>query len=56
MTTTIHVEKPAHRNPVAAAMQKRHGSPKTRQIFKDKRTPRAGSRNRQRDYREEGES
>lgn len=47
----IHIEQAAHRNPVAVAMQKRHGL--VSKPMKDRRTPRQGARNRQRDYREE---
>jgi len=39
------------RNPIAVAMRKRHGATGTK--MRDRRAPRGGSRDRQRDYREE---
>lgn len=44
--------KPAHdkRNPVREGMFVRYG--RTSTVMKDRRKPRGGSRNRQRDYRE----
>lgn len=50
-STTITIDLPEHRNPVAVAMQRRHGG--GIKVMKDRRTPRGGSKNRQRDYREE---
>jgi hypothetical protein len=50
-TTTIKVPEPTRRNAVAVALQKRHGfGPK---VMKDRRAPRGGSRNKQRDFRNE---
>jgi hypothetical protein len=40
------------RNPILVALIKRYG--KTTTVMKDRRTPRGGDRNRQRDYREGG--
>lgn len=39
------------RNPIAVAMNARYG--RTTTVFKDRRQPRGGSRNRQRDYQNE---
>jgi hypothetical protein len=39
------------RNPIAVALYKRHGNTVT--TMRDRRAPRGGSRNKQRDYREE---
>lgn len=39
-------------NPVAVAMRKRHGSTTTK--MKDRRAPRGGARNKQKEYREDG--
>lgn len=39
--------KPSKKNPVAVAMVKRYGQ--TVRIMKDRRTPRGGARNKQRD-------
>lgn len=38
----IEVETPTHRNPVAVALQRRHGT--GRKIMKDRRTPRGGTK------------
>ena len=46
---TIRIEKATNRNPVAVAMQKRHGGGV--KIMKDRRTPRGGSKNKQAAYR-----
>jgi len=48
-TITITVPVPTRRSAVAVAMQKRHGGGV--QIMKDRRTPRGGAKNKQRDYR-----
>jgi len=47
---SIKVAVPEARNAVAVALLKRHGGGV--QIMKDRRTPRGGTRNKQRDYRE----
>lgn len=50
----IHIKPedlPRRRNPVAMALHARHG--KGAKIMKDRRIPRRGARNKQRDYREE---
>lgn len=51
MNTIVKVPAPAHRNAVLVALHKRYGN--TTKTMKDRRAPRGGSRNRQRDYREE---
>lgn len=47
----MKLKKPRHRNPVVVALVARHGSGV--KIMKDRRTPRGGARNKQREYREE---
>jgi len=42
---------PKHRNPVIVALVRRHGGGV--KMMRDRRAPRGGSRNKQRDYREE---
>lgn len=48
---SIKVEAPEVRNPIAVALVKRYGG--GNRVMKDRRQPRAGTRNKQRDYREE---
>ncbi len=50
MDTTIKLPTQIRRSPMLVALYKRHGSSK---VIKDRRVPRSGARNRQRDYREE---
>jgi hypothetical protein len=40
------------RSPIAVALRKRHGQTTTK--MKDRRAPRGGSRNKQREYKEDG--
>lgn len=40
--TVLTIDPPAHRNPVAVALQRRHGS--GRKVMKDRRTPRGGAK------------
>lgn len=42
---------PKHRNPVIVALVRRHGGGV--KVMKDRRAPRGGTRNKQREYREE---
>jgi hypothetical protein len=49
-TTTIKVPAPRRRSGLFVALIKRHTRITT---MKDRRTPRGGARNKQRDYREE---
>jgi hypothetical protein len=46
------MKKQRKQNPVAVAMRKRHG--KTTTKMKDRRAPRGGARNKQKEYREDG--
>jgi hypothetical protein len=39
-------------NPIAVAMRKRHGGTTTK--MKDRRAPRGGARDKQREYKEDG--
>jgi len=48
---TITLPETEHRNPFAVALQKRHGFGVKK--MHDRRRPRGGARNKQRDYREE---
>lgn len=50
-STTITLPEQGLRNPVLVALMKRHGSTTT--VMKDRRAPRGGCRNKQREYREE---
>lgn len=43
--------KKRKQNPIAVAMRKRHGATTTK--MKDKRVPRGGTRNKQKEYRED---
>lgn len=53
MSTVITIKLPdaKKRSPLIVAIQKRHGLGQA--PMKDRRTPRGGARNRQRDYRDE---
>jgi hypothetical protein len=51
MKTTIHIPALPTRHAVLVACVKRYGA--TSKIMKDRRTPRGGTRNKQREYREE---
>ena len=44
--------KERRQNPVAVAMRKRHGRAATK--MKDRRVPRGGARDKQKEYREDG--
>lgn len=48
---SVKVESPEIRNAVAVAMVKRYGG--GCRIMRDRRAPRGGAKNKQRDYREE---
>lgn len=50
-TQIVTLPEATLRNTVAVAMRLRHAN--TTSVMKDRRTPRGGNRNRQRDYREE---
>lgn len=50
-TTNMKLEAPAQRLTVLVALHKRYGN--TTKAMKDRRAPRGGARNKQRDYREE---
>ena len=45
------MKKSRRQNPIAVALRVRHG--KTITVMKDRRAPRGGARDKQRDYREE---
>ncbi len=47
---TITLPKKTVRNPIVVALQKRHGGGV--RVMKDRRAPKGGSRNKQRDYQE----
>jgi hypothetical protein len=51
IVASVELPELEHRNPVAVALQKRHGFGVKK--MKDRRQPRGGARNKQRDYREE---
>lgn len=51
MNTVVKVPAAAPRHTVLVALHKRYGN--TTKVMKDRRTPRGGTRNKQRDYREE---
>lgn len=47
----MKLEPPKRRNPVIVALVRRHGGGV--KVMKDRRSPRGGARNKQRDFREE---